>query len=758
MKQKFIVKEEFGIPFANCPISGGVPFSPGSVPDISKLTLTDEAGAVMEADIEATSFWHNDGSVKTCRVSFCSGLSDMKNTVFYLTDQLPMEKAREKMQIDIQQDTVIVKTSRLRVCIPLKGYKVFEKVYLDDELIIDNKAARGFLVVDKNGKIYDSALHSKVELTVEENGTARSVIRVIGRHIAEDGTSLFSFMCRYFFYFDSEDLRIDYTFMNDEEADSIFLSELSYEVEAVNTMTPTAGYFGYSSENPQNAFSLEIYKCEDETILTGQSADLIYDGVEMKKKAFFENRLQGILSLDDGKRGFGTTVYRIAQNQPKALRYDGERKLKTDLWFGRNGETLEFMQGMSKTHRLLFTFFNGDAKQADAHRHMNGMLYPPVMHADEAYLTTGFCGRFLQYSPKKYRKYEIYLRDIFHMWKAQNRPFGMVDYGDFPQLAGNGREDYMGNNEHDLPHGLFLQYYRTGERDYFYHGEDTVMHMLDIDYVCHSKYPDETGGVREHGPNHGANFTNGAYTNPSHMWLEGIVDYYYLTGDKVVLEKAGNIARHLMTYEDECLSMPPERTIAWSVIALISYYEATGDNEVFDYCGKLVDYMIKYIENNPFLYCNFGYRKSVAFFHIGLVNEAIYRYMGHIDDSEQINRIRAAIIKNMNSLYDHGMFDEGTFMYVDYPEYRMNQANWLLLEPFGYAYDVTGKPHYIEDSIDNIDRCHEIVNLLIQGGNVNRKGQLTLSLGHLLAISLRSSLRFMYYADKSGKGRDMRWP
>jgi hypothetical protein len=84
------------------------------------------------------------------------------------------------------------------------------------------------------------------------------------------------------------------------------------------------------------------------------------------------------------------------------------------------------------------------------------------------------------------------------------------------------------NNEDDIAVFFPLQeYLRTGNMYAWDHGKEAARHYMEVDFCEFSTDPRQRGGLI---PHTGQHFIGNVY--PSHQWAEGILAYYYLSGDE----------------------------------------------------------------------------------------------------------------------------------------------------------------------------------------------------------------------------------
>ena len=171
---------------------------------------------------------------------------------------------------------------------------------------------------------------------------------------------------------------------------------------------------------------------------------------------------------------------------------------------------------------------------------------------------------------------------------AQDRAFGYFNYGDW--YGERGRN--WGNNEYDFAHGFFMQFARTGNRDYFRVALAAARHQADVD--CIHAYPDPyyLGGNLPHSIGHTGNWSerplHGTWSHAydgmagaanGHTWTTGMVDAWHLAGDARVMEGAIGVGEHItwaMSRNFKALGTH-ERSAGWSLKAILSLYRSTYD-------------------------------------------------------------------------------------------------------------------------------------------------------------------------------------
>ena len=756
----FQIKEEIGVRRKDWPVTGGIPVEKGRFNDTHDLCLKSADEKVIQADFDALSRY-DDNSIKWLRVSFEADIEPFSENVYHISRQTMPD--HESIQLNETEDDFVIKTHKLEIHISKTRYRIFDLLKYEGKTISDNRNKEGFEIIDEKGISYSSSRCCDVRFRIEEHGGTRFVLRAEGTHVSEQGNKLFDFVVRYFITARSDVFEVDHTFINREDAKWTRIKRIGYEIEVKGeNITGLCG--NYSQVRVEkDMFSLVA---DDAVAVDGtrQNCDYRPGGVGDKRNTHdsFAPAVwtHGWIGAENEEGGLCSTIYRMIPNHPKALIFDGKNSIDTVLWFNEEDKTLDFAQGWAKTHKLFFYAYAKKGKDPQVNRIMGAIEQPLVMHAKDGYTDTGLFGDIIGYSPEKYPQMEMLLRDSFYIWKMRgNRLSGMIDYGDWLELGwadSKGRQ-YKGNMYFDYAHSLLLQYLRTGESEYYFAAESAIMHHLDIDMVHHSRFPEETGGIRCEGPDHGANIFDHAYISPYYGGAESLIEFFCLSGDGRVLELAKKVCRaHYMSFTEALCKGEVNRTQGWVLITLAALHEATGDEKAYESCRSLSDYIIRYIKENNDLKLTIGFGKVFSNLHATTVAAGMYKYYSICRDENERGNIKGCIIQIVDSMIEQGMFPDGGFIYVDYPDHRWNWQMGEAIESFGYAYALTGDEKYIRVINKHLYRFTDLFfSLLHPSGPKIYNGQLQTTAGVTIGINWRGLLKFMYWADRSGLGKDV---
>ena len=159
--------------------------------------------------------------------------------------------------------------------------------------------------------------------------------------------------------------------------------------------------------------------------------------------------------------------------------------------------------------------------------------------------------------------------------------YGMFNWGDwnFPGYHDTTKGcDAWGNLEYDTTQVLALAYAATGEQAYHESMVAAARHFMDVDRIYYQRaHPNWVGMNHPKNPLHFAFEIGGV--DLGHTWTEGLLSYYYLTGDERGLDAARGIADYLVRRSRSAALRGNPRQWGWPQIALVAAYEATGDAE-----------------------------------------------------------------------------------------------------------------------------------------------------------------------------------
>jgi len=262
-------------------------------------------------------------------------------------------------------------------------------------------------------------------------------------------------------------------------------------------------------------------------------------------------RAPGWLDVSNARWGVTAAVRDFWQSFPKRL-VGQANGLRVELW--ADGAQLDPVDrnfswmGMARTHEVGLYFHAGDAESSGAAdaalAHIGGLH---AICEPRRYCSTGAYGHRLLTPADRpegpvFDNYDEYLAkalnrpldipDGFHYFRQREDGYGYFNFGDF--LVG----PYWGCQEYDPAYCMLQQFYRTGELDYLEFAAETARCAYDVLYSHSytpetSNYPqrshDKSGSHFLGEDSHGQRQMN---TDPGHVFLAGLANYWFLTGDR----------------------------------------------------------------------------------------------------------------------------------------------------------------------------------------------------------------------------------
>ena len=638
-KVRLSVSGTKGIPHQNAPITQGVPLPKGALHNLDSVWVEDGDGQPISAQFRTLSRWE-DGSLKWVLADFSADVpaEGRVDYAFCYGQKSTSIPSNGTIQIDESDDRITVCTGPLRFVVNRRQFSLIESAELGN---VD--AAGGFLpeyevvsegvpsggeawvricesfdstegkryIYGMGGDCLASLAKDDYTVELEEVGPLRAVIKCSGSFEADipmhhyAGYRPFQLVTRIYAYAGQTHLRVLHTVV-------MACNPRETEVEEIALRVPV------SLKNPVRFRAASLRRTEDdlnpdEAILLHQRSD---NQFLLERQRVGEHRIvaegertEGWMTIEDNQVGVGVGLRYMPEEYPKALRTTGTGKgIDVYLWKGVDGKRLSLKRyaeemswgegegvyadgtGTAKTSEFFVCFYKV-AEREEIPDRLRGLLTPPHVAVDPEWMAQcEVTGGFAPANAKQFPESERMMTGFLD-WLTRNiqlgRWYGFFDWGDalvtWEQEANDwrfyGRWGWC-NSEWDPRHGVWIQYLRTGRADYFRLGESMTRHSADVD-TCHFHpfRPYMVGGCFRHSTDH---FGDESCT--SHTFLDGWMDYYYLTGDLrtyEVLREAGEFFLRYRWTEDPTYSFSL-RSIANVLRGLLYLYEITGESRFLE--------------------------------------------------------------------------------------------------------------------------------------------------------------------------------
>jgi hypothetical protein len=585
------VREAGGVDRKGWPVTCGVPFADGQVKAESIAAghwrLVDTDGREVPSQGQVATTWGvypagSSGFAKWMHVTFPADVP-ANQTRQYRLEYGPDVRNRTKTNLRVADKSkdVTITTGKgpgaLKLVISREKFNVLDEVYIDvdgngfgadDRIIAPRDAANLWVGYDYGGAVINRA---KPEVVVEQAGPVMAVVRIKTKM---DGR--FESVVRIFAFAGSPIVRVQETLVHgptgqDRSAvqpQAVVMKSHVLELPIRTNPKEAVATVGVGEALPEPPAFTEATAPLADGVKVSLEQDLDHPcirgnvGDDLLSKAFNYNlhadsekiasgkRSPGWIDVSDKRWGVTAAVRHFWQTFPKRLVAKADA-LRLEHW--ADGAQLDPLSrnynwmGMAKTHDVMLYFHAGDAAAAKAQQAALGHIHEIFATCTpEYYCSTKAYGRqpltpAVQDGEQLHPQFDAMAsaglnrqRNIasgFYYFRETEDDYGYFNFGDF--LVGR----YWGCQEYDPTYCMLEQFYRTGDLKYLEFSAETARHLYDIDYTHtytpeSSNYPqrshDKRGSHFGGEDSHGQMETN---TDPGHVFIAGLVNYWYLTGD-----------------------------------------------------------------------------------------------------------------------------------------------------------------------------------------------------------------------------------
>ncbi len=293
-----------------------------------------------------------------------------------------------------------------------------------------------------------------------------------------------------------------------------------------------------------------------------------------QKEIFKKEKASGWITVSDSKWGIGLGIRNFFEEYPKEIAIQGDSNfLYAYIWspsvtpmaFARatgipDSEMLgNFAQGLAKTTEFVYDFYDAKTPHSEILKQLNYFIDPPVSHANaDWYSKSNVYGDFSVRSEKN-PELERAL-DYKFEWMKFNQKwepwYGMLNYGDFQTYYIKNKWNTWTNNEPANDFMWWMEFMRTGNRDYYLTAQSNSAHAMDVDNIhwpAPKRYLGDTNNSIDFFDNKekgsigaspylgmGRRHANQHFTSllSAHVWVQGWIASYLLTGNHRALDVA----------------------------------------------------------------------------------------------------------------------------------------------------------------------------------------------------------------------------
>lgn len=669
------------------PCNVAIPFKKGELSDLSKIVITDDE-KVFPSQSRVTSRWE-DGTVKWLLVHFLADLPGNKGKDYYFTsDSNASAVSYEKMSITKDNDLLCIDTGAVKLYLNnLNKKDLFNKIESTFYSYDDNEI-EGPVIKNNLGEEWKAVVGEK-GWEIIEKGPVTTIIQTEGKHFNSNGSTWINYVIRLYAYAGKPWIKMDYQIINCEagEEQEIKGIDIKFNNDANN------------ADDVKTALGISNY---DSKIVEGKGSEKLYHLIDAKQLVYeanehFPETIYGTFWSDwcNEKRGVCATVFQAQQNFPKAIEVDN-RGIKIKI-IPEEAGGIKLLQGMAKTHSILLHFHDAqdDIKNLNIRSLQFQMPDRPLLDPKVYEKAEVFGDIFVKEKIKEVERALIYKVD------ARGKAYGMLNWGDAPdqgytsQGRGNG-EPVWTNNEYDFPHAAMLMYARSSERRMLDYMIVAAQHWMDVD-VCHfSNDPLRYQAQIIHSARHVT-----GEVEASHEWVEGLFDYYHVTGERGAYDTAigigENILRLLKQPRYQKKGEINARETGWALRALVALYKETNDEKWLVPAEKIVEHFKVWKEEFGGWLAPYTDHTAIRVpFMISIAVGSLMRYY-NVKPNEEIKNM---IIEAVDDMVENCMLENGLFYYKELPSLRRLGNNTLVLEALKDAYKLTGDAKYLKAGIE----------------------------------------------------------
>ena len=706
-----------GLRCDDIPVTGGVPLPKAALRPEDDLQLVTAEGRSAPLQWEILERW-GDGTARWILLDFRGDAPGQ-----YVLTRGRGPSPGQRVRAFRREDTVTMDTGAVRICFRETRFRLFDAVTIGSHTV----AGPGdlLLVGDRGGRYTASA--GLASARIERRGPMRATVEVRGGFANRRGRHCMSYLVRIHAYAGADAVRVEYVLLNDNDV-GVFtkIREASVLLDLPGGIRrASVGVDGFVAGRPP----LDVFQRDHGTaIVTREGASIHHAG-----------HLRGWLRATHDEGALTVALRDAWQQWPKRIgaarsgveiglfprlqedEYDGLEP-REKLYYLFDGPKYMIKTGVAKRHEFWLRFSMGKKDDGDelAER-ANAPAYATA--SPSSGIGSGAWGDLAPAAAAtaQYDRLAAGHRAAFAESLETDEQTGVLNWGDW-----FGERKYnWGNGEYDTAHTAFLDFARTGDPDAALLGERAARHMADVD-VLHALNDDylHSGEIRAnhpHGVFEGAMYLHaighvggyfplrwakkhypGAYSaadprNLGHVWTEGLVDLWRLTGDAWALEAARKVADNLVQIANTpgftfWFGRDPHcgRVAGWPLTALMAVYAATGDRRYFRAARRIVDLALK--DQDPHCggwvyplypghcYCRTVHVGMATFITAVLLNGLVSYHLLTEDE-----RVGEAIVRGVDFvLSDTWVEHLGHFRYTSCPASKPRPGH-LILRPLAYA-------------------------------------------------------------------------
>jgi hypothetical protein len=568
------VQEALGLARNQWPITVGVPFPSGMVPDATRLVITDDSGRGTPVQTRVLSRWQ-DGSVRWALLDWQTGLEAGQKRRFRVAPGVPVAGA-QTVKVHNRDDRIDIDTGPLQFSVPKHRFAWLQQARLNGVDMLSGPVVSFFNI---DGRRIDGQVPTAV--TVTEAGPLRVRLEIRGHYAAS-----FDYVVRIDAFANQPFVRVLHSFEQHSPEVYTMVRQIGATVPLALHETP---WYRAGRENAPE-FSGKL-TAAGFSLLQEDNENLLVAG------AGRAGRAAGWVDAGDEKHGVAVAARFFWEQYPQSFRVE-TNSITYNLW-APEAPPAKIGMGAGKTHEVLLHFHD---KKPPPQVTLTALTEPVLAWVDPNWTVASGALRnsvapapatkdFLNEVAAGYRRYlngadrerwddsgQVRCPDPAHE-RPRHGFYGMLNWGDWNFRGYHDTTkgcDAWGNLEYDMTQVLALAYAATGNPGYHEGMVAAARHFMDVDRIHYQH--DRPSWIGMNHPKNPLHFTfELGGVDLGHTWTEGLLSYYYLTGDERALEAARGIADYLVNRLRAGIGWGNPRQWGWPQIALVAAYGATGD-------------------------------------------------------------------------------------------------------------------------------------------------------------------------------------
>lgn len=721
------VQETAGVDRSNFPVRSGVPFAPGMLMSEKQVCLT-RAGRPVPLQTAPLVSWP-DGSVRWLLVDFLADVQRYCHRRYVLHTRADQARPVPLLSVKVRKraDRVSLNNGRFRIEAGTDGY-LARLVH-----------ARGAFEIGMFGSQRQRGLlrATKPRIEIEARGPVRATVCLVGSHQTRGrATPQLEYRIWLHMYAGSDLVRVEHLIINDDRTQlQAQIKSLGVSLRPVSAAATGARIGGVSGTCTE--------KEKMRALQQGHGlVQINRDGTTQARRG----ALPGWASVTASGLQLEVSVRDFALQWPKDFVWDGnsmnvglfpawkpvkvedmEQWTKHLYLFDRDAYILKV--GVAKRHEFWLRLNEKKPSVGPTafHKSVQAPLFAAAPPKDIAH--SGALGKFMAEEDAlngAWNRLFERLAARFKKHQHDNQETGLLNCGDWY----GERQTNWGNNEYDTAHVFYMQFLRTGNRDYLETARRTAWHTADVDTIHHVNRALERsaprrsivtqgfvrGGVYPHTTGHVSCYAlprvlsgHGRYDptvrpyNAGHHWTQGLAECYVLTGDPWCLETLRAIADWQVSvsktpgykyYLD--IDTHSARVAGWSLLSLMAAYRVTRVSRYLRVARRIVDLALESADTHSggWHYPLYGGHCGCRIKHVGqpaiLTGILLGALLDYYEDQRD-RRIPDAIVRAVRYMI-RSKWDEQTraFRYSECPATKSYpRHNGLCLRPLFFAFNVT---------------------------------------------------------------------